>query len=126
MTTTLHPIELASSGPGNVLTVRLSGRLTKQDYETFVPEVERMMGDHGKARLLVQLEDFHGWTAAAAWEDTKFGLRHFSDIERIAIVGDKAWEQGIALLCKPFTLASVRFFDAAQMTAAKSWIAERE
>lgn len=126
MTTRFHSIELADSVRDNVLTVRLSGRLTKEDYETFVPEIERMMDAHGKVRLLVQLEDFHGWTTAAAWEDTTFGLRHYRDIERIAIVGDRAWEKGMALLCKPFTAAKVQYFDASETAAAKQWIAETE
>lgn len=126
MTTALHSIELADRGRDDVLTLRLSGRLTKADYAAFVPEIERMMRAHGKVRLLVQLEAFHGWTGAAAWEDTKFGLRHYADMERIAIVGDKAWEKGMALLCKPFTAAEVRYFDAAEMAAAKRWVAERD
>jgi len=82
------------------------------------------MKAHDKVRILVELVDFHGWTAAAAWEDTKFGMRHFSDIERMAIVGDEAWEKGMALLLKPFTKAKVKYFDANQMAAAKTWIME--
>jgi len=126
MTTALHSIEVAESGCANVLAVRLSGRLTSEDYEVFVPEIERLIKAHGKVRLLVQLEAFHGWTGAAAWEDTKFGLRHYADIERIAIVGDRAWEKGMALLCRPFTAAKVQYFDVAEMAAAKEWIAETE
>ncbi len=124
MTTQFSCIELEGSSWENVLTMRLSGKLTKEDYERFVPEIERMMKAHDKVRILVSLEDFHGWTAAAAWEDTKFGMRHFSDIERIAIVGEEAWEKGMALLLKPFTKAKVKYFDASQMTAAKTWIME--
>ncbi len=104
--------------------MRISGKLTKGDYERFVPEIERMMKAHEKVRILVEMLDFHGWTVAAAWEDTKFGIRHFNDIDRIAIVGDMAWEKGVSLLCKPFTLAKVKYFDTTQMTAAKTWIME--
>ena len=68
--------------------------------------------------------DFHGWTTAAAWDDTKFGIQHFNDIERIAIVGDAAWGKGMALLCKPFTMAKVKYFNTGQMAAANSWIKE--
>jgi SpoIIAA-like len=125
MTTLCHLAQLSDGGRDDVLTVRLSGRLTRQDYETLVPEIERVMRSHGSVRLLVVLDDFHGWTAAAAWEDTKFGLRHYSDIDRVAIVGDRAWEKGIALLCKPFTTAEVRYFDAAEVAAAKRWVAEK-
>ncbi len=122
MTAQFSCIEIKEKSWENILTMRLSGKLTKEDYEAFVPEIERMIKAHDKVRILVELVDFHGWTAAAAWEDTKFGLRHFSDIERMAIVGDAAWEKGMALLLKPFTMAKVKYFDSSQMTAAKSWI----
>ena len=126
MTTQFSCIELERKSWDNVLTMRLSGKLTKEDYERFVPEIERMMKAHDKVRILVSLEDFHGWTTAAAWEDTKFGIRHFSDIERIAIIGEDAWEKGMALLLKPFTKAKVKYFDASQMAVAKTWIMEEQ
>ncbi len=125
MTTQFSCIEIEEKSWDNILTMRLSGKLTKEDYEQFVPEIERMIGAHDKVRILVELVDFHGWTVAAAWEDSKFGMRHFSDIERMAIVGDTAWEKGMALLLKPFTKAKVKYFDATQMAAAKTWIMEK-
>ena len=55
--------------------------------------------------MFVVMHDFHGWTASAAWEDTKFGVRHFHDIERLAMVGETKWQHGMAIFCKPFTTA---------------------
>ncbi len=124
MTTQFSCIEIEEKSWENILTMRLSGKLTKEDYEQFIPEIERMIGAHDKVRILVELVDFHGWTVAAAWEDTKFGMRHFSDIERMAIVGDAAWEKGMALLLKPFTKAKIKYFNVDQMAAAKAWIKE--
>jgi len=126
MTTQFSCIEIEEQSWENILTMRLSGKLTKEDYERFVPEIEHMIKVHDKVRILVELVDFHGWTVAAAWEDTKFGMRHFSDIERMAIIGDAAWEKGMALLLKPFTKAKVKYFDASQMAAAKTWIMEEQ
>ena len=42
----------------------------------------------------------------------------------MAIVGEEAWEKGMALLLKPFTKAKVKYFDTSQMAAAKTWIME--
>lgn len=124
MTTQFSCIEIEGNSWQNILTMRISGKLTKEDYERFVPEIEQMMAAHENVRILVELTDFHGWTAAAAWEDSKFGMRHYSDIERMAIVGEKAWEKGMAMLLKPFTKAKVKYFDSSQMDAAKTWIME--
>ena len=42
------------------------------------------------------MKDFHGWDAGALWEDIKFDLKHFSDIERVAMVGEKKWQKGMS------------------------------
>jgi hypothetical protein len=107
---------------GKILAVKLTGKLTKEDYEQLLPEVERLVKEHGKLRMLVQMRDFHGWTAGALWQDIKFDLKHFRDIERLALVGEKAWESGMAVFCKPFTTATIRYFDESDTAQAEAWI----
>lgn len=115
-------IRLEERDGGKAVIVSLTGKLTKQDYELFVPELERLIEEHGRVRMLIELLDFHGWTAGALWEDTKFAARHFSDIERLAIVGESAWEKGMAAFCKPFTRAEVKYFDVGERAAADAWL----
>lgn len=119
-------VALQSEKVGNVLEVRLSGRLTGEDYERFVPELERLIREQGKLRLLVRMHDFHGWSLGALWEDLKFDIKHFADIERLALVGERKWESGMATFCKPFTKAEIRYFDEAQEAEAVNWIHEGE
>ena len=115
-------VELKEFDGGRLLEVHLTGKLVKSDYEALVPAVERLVQQHGKLRLLVDMHDFHGWTAGALWEDLKFDAKHFSDIERLAIVGETKWEKGMATFCKPFTTAKVRYFDRAQAATARDWL----
>jgi hypothetical protein len=114
-------IELKEQNGGKVLDVQVSGKLVKEDYEHFVPTVERLIQQHGKIRVLMEMTDFHGWDAKALWEDIKFDLKHFSDIERVAMVGDKQWQKGMAVFCRPFTTAKVRYFDHSQLNEAHKW-----
>jgi hypothetical protein len=58
--------------------------------------------------VLFEVHDFHCWTGPALWEDVKLYLHHFKDIERIAVIGEKAWEHGMATICKAFTAAEIR------------------
>lgn len=116
-------IELTEKNRGE-LEVSLTGKLIKQDYDTFVPAVDRAIEQYGKIRMLVVMRDFHGWTAGAAWEDTKFGARHFRDIERLAMVGETKWQHGMVLFCKPFTTAVVRYFGHDQIEVARAWLAK--
>jgi len=117
-------IELQSEATGKILSVKLSGKLTKEDYEKFGPEVENLIKSQGKIRVLMQMHDFHGWTVGALWEDIKFDMKHFKDIERLAMVGERKWEAGMAAFCKPFTTAKIRYFDAGDVEGARQWIEE--
>lgn len=122
MPTSSNSVEIAATG--NLLEVRLTGKLTREFYEQLVPAVDAQIQQFGKLRILVLMHDFHGWTAGALWEDIKFDAKHWKDIERLALVGDSKWEQGMAAFCKPFTKASVRYFDQSQLEAARAWLAE--
>ncbi len=122
MSTETTGIELVEQQDGKVLEVQITGKLQKNDYEAFVPVVERLIQRHGKLRMLCSLHDFHGWTAGALWEDVKFDAKHFNHIERLAIVGESKWQQGMAAFCKPFTTASVRYFDHSQLPQARQWV----
>ena len=112
-----------SSSNGNLVTVTASDKLTKSDYEHFVPLLEEMINKHGKIRILFRMEDFHGWDAGALWEDIKFDWKHFSDIEKVAMLGDSRWERWMAGFCTPFTTATIRYFDAGEGEAAEAWLA---
>jgi hypothetical protein len=115
-------VEIHEKVAGRILAVRASGKLTREDYEHFVPQVERQVGLHGKVRILFGLNDFHGWTAGALWQDTKFAWKHFRDIERLAVIGERPWEHGMALFCRPFTTAQIRYFDRTHADQAEAWI----
>lgn len=101
-----------------------SGKLTDADYQQFVPRLEALINEYGKISVLLELEDFQGWKPKAAWDDLKLGLAHPQDFERIAIVGDKAWEHWIALLAKPFTHARVRYFELSDRNSALDWLGQ--
>ncbi len=102
--------------------IDLRGKLSKEDFQNFVPEIEQQIQQHGKLRLLVHMHDFHGWTASGIWEDLKFEMKHFKDFERIAFVGDQRWEATLSSFCKPLTSAEVRYFEESQLEAARAWL----
>jgi SpoIIAA-like len=114
--------QLTESQAGRVLEVRVSDKLTHADYEKFVPEFERLIKEHGKIRVLFEMADFHGWEAGALWDDIKLDMGHFSHIEKIAMVGEKRWEQWMAMVCKPFTTASIRYFERGELEQARAWV----
>jgi hypothetical protein len=107
-----------------ILGFRMSGKLHDEDYKTFVPVIDAALARYSKIRLLAEFHDFHGWDMHALWDDIKFATTHCTKMDRIALVGDKTWEKWMAKVCKPFTMAKVRYFDASEVDAAKAWLAE--
>jgi len=123
MTSGFNEIELEENGI-KIVTLVFREKLTKEDYELFVPQLEGLMDQEKTIRILVEFQDFQGWTLGALWEDTKFGARHFNDIDRLAVVGDRQWEKFLTVFIKPFTTATVRYFDSLEKEAAKEWLKE--
>ena len=117
-------IETLEQSSGKVIGFKLSGKLHDDDYARFQPEVESAIEAAGKVRLLAQFHDVHGWDLEALWDDVKFSTKHCADVERVALVGDKQWEEWMAKVCKPFTLAKVRYFDAGEIDSAWKWLRE--
>ena len=115
-------LSLHEEADGKILMVKLSGKLTKEDYQELLPEVERLIDKLGTIRVLCQLRDFHGWEVWALWEDIKFDMKHFADIERLALVGERNWQACLAVFCKSFTRAKVRYFHREELDLAEEWI----
>jgi hypothetical protein len=60
-TQTSMPAQLDEEDSGELINVHVSCKLEKADYEHFVPESERLLARlHGKARVLFDMNHFHG------------------------------------------------------------------
>jgi len=75
------------------LGIQASGELNSDDYRNvLVPAVEAAFQSQDELRLLYLLgDDVTGFSAGAAWQDTKVGMEHVTRWEKIAIVTDKEW-----------------------------------
>jgi hypothetical protein len=117
-------VEMLTGLAANTVGFKMSGKLHDEDYKEFVPLMDAEIAKDGKANILAQFHDFHGWDVHALRDDIKFSTTHRTKIERIALVGEKNWEKWMATVCKPFTRAKIRYFDATEIEGAKKWLAE--
>lgn len=109
---------------GKVVGVKAVGKLTDADYESFVPQVEAIIGDQGKIKLFMDLTEFEGWEWQAAWDDFAFGIKHWNDIEKMAVVGDARWEELCAKISDKLMPAEVKQFPSSETDAAWTWVRE--
>ncbi|MGE0785178.1 MAG: STAS/SEC14 domain-containing protein [Sandaracinaceae bacterium] len=104
---------------GRLVEMRAAGTLERADYDRVVPQLEAA-AESGDLRLLVQLEDFRGWTPRALVEDLRYDLKHHDDFSKVAIVGEKKLEEWGTQLSKPFFSGEMKFFE--DLPKARAWI----
>ncbi|MGB0120546.1 MAG: STAS/SEC14 domain-containing protein [Solirubrobacterales bacterium] len=111
--------------PDDTLGFEAKGKVTGGDYEDeMVPAVEAALEGRDQIRFLYVLgEEFEGFSADAAWEDTKLGLHHRKSFERIALVSDnRLYRDGVAMFGKAMS-ADVKVFATSELAEARTWIA---
>lgn len=108
-----------------ILHIQAKGELSEQGYDEFVPVFERVAGrKSGTVPMLIELSaDFSGWDITGLWRDLKFDIRHKDQFGRIAIVGDKKWEEWGTKLTNPlFPDTEMKFFEPAERDLAEAWV----
>ena len=63
-----------------------------------------------------------GWEARAAWDDFKLGIKHGKEFEKIAIYGNKSWQEIAAKVGSWFVTGEVKYFE--HCDDALQWIGE--
>ncbi len=110
--------------PPDVLGVEAIGKVTHEDYKNvLIPKAEAMMAKGPIKALYVIGPEFTGYELEALWDDSAFGVKHWRDFRRVAVVADQGWVRGLMTMFKPLIPCEVRLFPLADLTAAKAWIA---
>jgi hypothetical protein len=112
---------------GRLLTLKFSGIVTYPEFTAGQQGVAELIRQHGKLRILAMLENFRGWAPEGDWGDTTWVDQYDPLIERIAIVGDKKWEEQVLW----FTLQGLRkalieYFQPADLSKALAWLNEAD
>jgi hypothetical protein len=116
-------IEIEHSSGRQMISLRVSGTLSRADYDRALPEIENAM-ELSKAplKMMIRLEDFQGLELGAFWEDLKFSLEHFDEFGAIAVLGDTTLEKFGTLLTSFFAKFEIRYFPVGHENEALSWL----
>ncbi len=106
------------------LSLKAQGKLTHEDYETITPMINSALAEvkHPKVKALIDGTDLEGWEVRAAWDDFKLGLKHGNEFEKIAIYGNKKWQENLAKIGSWFISGEVRYFESE--SEAIAWLNE--
>jgi SpoIIAA-like len=122
-------VERAEGLPAGVLGFRLSGKLSRDEYQDELMQPIYAALERGEQLNLyfVFADDFSGLDAGALWEDVKaageIGLKHRSAWGRMALVTDKDWIRHGVSAFGWLSPGELRVFTLEEQTAARSWVA---
>jgi hypothetical protein len=106
------------------LTLRASGKLTHEDYKTITPLIDSALAGikQPEIKALIDATELEGWEPRAAWDDFKLGLKHGSQFVKIAIYGNKRWQDLAAKIGSWFISGEMQYFE--DEDAAIEWLNE--
>ncbi len=104
------------------LTLKVIGKLNHEDYEKITPMIDNALNGvkDAKIKALIDGTQLEGWELRAAWDDFKLGLKHGSEFEKIAIFGNKKWQEYISKIGSWFISGEVKFFE--EENEAINWL----
>ena len=110
---------------GVLVEARAHGTLDGDDYDVLLPELNALLANGQKLRFLLILDDFHGWDVESFWRELRWDEQNRDRLERVAIIGEAAWQKWSTLLTKWFVPGNVRYFDRGEEPAAREWLRAR-
>jgi len=126
MTTNTHGLSVGIERVGSdfFLKLKVSGKLTHDDYTIINPFVESALDGikDPKIDVLFDATELQGWELKAAWDDFKFGLKHGKEFKKIAIYGNKNWQEISAKVGSWFISGEIKYFE--DYDTALSWLLE--
>jgi hypothetical protein len=117
-------IRLLTDLPENVVGAEAVGQVETADYtDVLEPAIAAALARTDKLRLLFILGSaFEGYSAGAAWADTRLGMGHWSQWERIAVVTDRDWISGTVKALSWMLPGDVRVFHTNARDEAIAWV----
>lgn len=106
------------------MTMKAIGKLTHEDYKIITPMIDSALAgvQEAKIKMLIDGTQMEGWEARAAWDDFKLGMKHGKEFKKIAIYGNKNWQEIAAKVGSWFVSGDVKYFD--NCDDALNWIKE--
>jgi hypothetical protein len=122
--TSTHGLSIGIERVDNDFFVSLKavGKLTHQDYQIITPLIDSALAQVKEPHInaLIDCTALEGWELRAAWDDFKLGLKHNNEFRKVAIYGNKNWQQLSAKIGAWFISGEVKYFEDGQ--AALEWL----
>ena len=110
---------------GNILRIDVPHKLEAGDFSPFGIQVDALIAQHGKVRLLIDATHFDGWNNIPAFSKHMSFIRlHQNDVERVAVLTGHEWQHWLVGVFRLFAHPQVRMFDRHEEKQAVAWLEE--
>lgn len=109
----------------SVFGFEVTGKLTPEEVEEFLPQLEEgVAASNKKFRLLIDVTKMKGANLKSEWEIFEFMKEHLKDIEFVAIVGAHSWTKVMSEIFAEsiFDQAETLYFKPDQIEMAWEWL----
>lgn len=106
------------------LTFKAIGKLTHEDYQKINPLIDSALKGvkHPDVKVLFDATELEGWELRAAWDDLKLGLKHGNEFTKVALYGNKKWEEFAMKIGSWFFSGEYKYFE--DFDAAYNWLTD--
>ncbi|MGB1199344.1 MAG: STAS/SEC14 domain-containing protein [Thalassotalea sp.] len=104
------------------LAIKAVGKLTHADYEAISPMINSALSQvkHPEVNVLIDGTELKGWEARAVWDDFRLLLKHNNKFRKVAIYGNKNWQETLSKVGAWFISGEVEYFSDQQ--EAFNWL----
>ena len=126
MSVTRHGLSIGIERVGDefFLCLKAIGKLTHEDYKTITPMINSALEGvkDPKVKAFFDGTELEGWELRAAWDDFKLGLKHGGEFDKIALLGNKKWQEYSSKIGSWFVSGEVKYFE--DENEALAWLQE--
>jgi hypothetical protein len=109
----------------NIITVKITGKLSYPQLIAIQNSTISIIRQQGNIRMLIIAENFKGWEKEGDWGDLTFQTENDAYIEKMAIVGEKQWEEmALMFTAKGFRDFPIEYFQPDDLLKAQCWLKE--
>lgn len=123
-------IEVHDAGRPNVVRVRITGRLTRRDYEVMYRHLSEKTAEHGHVCLLIEAVAFGVTGLVSMWHGIVPDIRYRNRIklDRVAVLGEDLGARVSTVMWRklnpvwPLHAHHIRYFGADDRDRARAWV----
>ena len=114
-------VEILEETKGNLIAVRVKGKITSDDYAVFNPLMEKTLKDYEKPHAYIEVHELEMPGADALWEELK-NLPDYNKFGKCAVVSDQEWLDTMAKVADKPMSPDIKFFTFDQKEKAREWL----